>query len=324
MITTESGLMKGIIWDDSTDDGATPAGAPDIHDGIRRSGYKGIADEDVELYAYAWTGKPDNGGAGWWPLTTDATTGSLKFEDERSFNVSDPAASATPSNAKPVAKTRTSPAGEWQFKLEPQVHLGQEPNTTYYLVGYRVRVPSLKKGYTYTTIHSNWDTVDTSIDSDLAGDSWMHRRSDAEMDGTLTGTGSRSVNWNPEKNSFDRTDPFESSIYMPYQKVTDPDHTYMNLIELADGVKYDYGRINSIGGVDAGLVPYAKGSVSGIVWNDIQKENGKLKYDGIREDDKEPRIPDVPVILQYQRINGEYTFVYEYDQASLIIVRIQR
>ncbi len=304
VITTEASMMNGVIWDDSSDAAGT--------DGVRQSDRKGIANEEVELYAYAWTGSPDDGGAGWRELKLNETTGDLEFaEDTSTFDPSDPSKAATPSNApKPIGRTKTSSTGEWSFHLQPQVESGAGSSHKEYLVGYRVRVPALEKGYTYTTEHAG---SDFTVDSDLSGDTWMHRRHASSMDG-MTEDLTLKAN-----DTFDYTDPNSSSIYLPYKKVSEAKDA--SAPKTLGNAIYDYSWVNSISGVDAGLVPYAKGSLSGIVWNDIEKKNGSLRYDGIRQD-QETRVPDVPVMLQYQLPNGEFTFVYEYDPAKIDLTQL--
>ena len=71
-------------------------------------------------------------------------------------------------------------------------------------------------------------------------------------------------------------------MYLPYEKAeTNEDglpDANLHTIRLGD-VYYDYDAQRTIEHVDAGLTPYAKGSVDGIVWNDAQMVNGKADYD---------------------------------------------
>ena len=161
----------------------------------------------------------------------------------------------------------------------------------YYLVGYRVEIPDVPKGYTVTTMHkeiSGKKDLD-EIDSDLSGNSWLYARREPGQ-------------WlNLETDVFDAKDPMTASMYLPYEKAeTDenglPDPN-LHTIKLGD-IYYDYDAQKTIEHVDAGLTPYAKGSVNGIVWNDARMVNGKADYDGIRKNG-DKGIEDVRVTLQY-------------------------
>lgn len=130
---------------------------------------------------------------GWLPLKKE--DGDLKFVKEPA--VATPAeatpevtalSEATPSQAKPVDTTLTTAGGEWQFKLKPVLETGAESNKQYYLVGYRVEIPDVPKGYTVTTMHkeiSGKKDLD-EIDSDLSGNSWLYARPGA---GTVAESG---------------------------------------------------------------------------------------------------------------------------------------
>lgn len=106
-----------------------------------------------------------------------------------------------------------------------------------------------------------------------------------------------------------------ASMYLPYEKAeTDenglPDPN-LHTIKLGD-IYYDYDAQKTIEHVDAGLTPYAKGSVNGIVWNDAQMVNGKADYDGIRKNG-DKGIEDVRVTLQYRIGDVDYASKSEAD-----------
>lgn len=193
--------------------------------------------------------------------------------------------------ATPISNTQTKPNGTWQFMLTPEVtNLGRTTGNTYsYLVGYRVEIPELKDGYTLTTMHRNLDITDalyatqTEVDSDLAGNRWMYRRKSSLADGSVGNeTGSTQTEIG---DPFNRTDPYEPSIYLPYDRLTadwDRNDVNINGKELGNGnVWYDYNQRHSIDHIDVGLIPYAKGTVKGIVWNDAKKSLGRITWDGI-------------------------------------------
>ena len=305
LVSIDNTMLSGIVWDDDTDRDVLPGGAYAAYDGIRKDGYAGIEHVRVNLYAYAWVEDE-----GWLPLKKE--DGDLKFVKEPA--VATPAeatpevtalSEATPSQAKPVDTTLTTAGGEWQFKLKPVLETGAESNKQYYLVGYRVEIPDVPKGYTVTTMHkeiSGKKDLD-EIDSDLSGNSWLYARREPGQ-------------WlNLETDVFDAKDPMTASMYLPYEKAeTDenglPDPN-LHTIKLGD-IYYDYNAQKTIEHVDAGLTPYAKGSVNGIVWNDAQMVNGKADYDGIRKNG-DKGIEDVRVTLQYRIGDVDYASKSEAD-----------
>jgi len=305
LVSIDNTMLSGIVWDDDTDRDVLPGGAYAAYDGIRKDGYAGIEHVRVNLYAYAWVEDE-----GWLPLKKE--DGDLKFVKEPA--VATPAeatpevtalSEATPSQAKPVDTTLTTAGGEWQFKLKPVLETGAESNKQYYLVGYRVEIPDVPKGYTVTTMHkeiSGKKDLD-EIDSDLSGNSWLYARREPGQ-------------WlNLETDVFDAKDPMTASMYLPYEKAeTDenglPDPN-LHTIKLGD-IYYDYDAQKTIEHVDAGLTPYAKGSVNGIVWNDAQMVNGKADYDGIRKNG-DKGIEDVRVTLQYRIGDVDYASKSEAD-----------
>ena len=62
VIKAGTSLLNGVIWDDSSDETVGTVTADQPYDGIRGTGYKGIANEEVELYAYAWKTEEPVGG----------------------------------------------------------------------------------------------------------------------------------------------------------------------------------------------------------------------------------------------------------------------
>lgn len=92
---------------------------------------------------------------------------------------------------------------------------------------------------------------------------------------------------------------------------TDCPDPNLHTIKLGD-IYYDYDAQKTIEHVDAGLTPYAKGSVNGIVWNDAQMVNGKADYDGIRKNG-DKGIEDVRVTLQYRIGDVDYASKSEAD-----------
>lgn len=101
---------------------------------------------------------------------------------------------ATPSQAKPVDTTLTTAGGEWQFKLKPVLETGVEGDRQYYLVGYRVEIPDLPKGYTVTSMHKEISGKKDleEIDSDLSGNSWLYARREP---GTVAESGDGCIRW---------------------------------------------------------------------------------------------------------------------------------
>ena len=293
LVAVDNTMISGIVWDDSTDREVLPNGSYAPYDGVRRDGYEGIGDVTVDLYAYGWVEDK-----GWWPLEKE--DGELKFVDDLT--------AATPSEAKPMESTVTTAGGEWQFKLKPVLEAGDPGSKENYLVGYRVRIPEIPAAYTLTTMHRELDGVDEIefVDSDLSGNTWLYARREPGQ-------------WlNLEKDVFDYTDPAAASIYLPYERAeTDengkPDPN-LHTIRLGD-VYYDYDAQRTIEHVDAGLVPYAKGSVNGIVWNDAQMVDGKAFYDGIRRPG-EKGVEDVQVTLQYRIGDADYATKSEADYAE--------
>ena len=65
-------------------------------------------------------------------------------------------------------------------------------------MGYRIKVPELKSGYTLTTMHRETASMGSEqlvlVDSDLSGNGWLYQRPEDK-------------NLNPERDLFDRTDP---------------------------------------------------------------------------------------------------------------------
>lgn len=133
------------------------------------------------------------------------------------------------------------------------------------------------------------------------------------MDGTPGGSSTAVID--PDHAEFHYKDALEPSIYLPYDECgTDESGSVagMNPVSLA-GTWYDANMVHSIEAVDAGLIPYAKGTVHGVVWNDVGKELGRLTYNGLR-DDGEERIAEIPVLLQYRKNDG-FLNVYQFDLA---------
>ncbi|MCD7907312.1 MAG: hypothetical protein LUH04_06455 [Clostridium sp.] len=293
LVAIDNTMISGIVWDDSTDREVLPNGSYAPYDGVRRDGYEGVGDVTVNLYAYGWVEDK-----GWWPLEKE--DGELKFAGDLT--------AATPSEAKPMESTVTTAGGEWQFKLKPVLEAGEPGSKENYLVGYRVEIPEIPGGYTLTTMHREIGGVEEieSVDSDLSGNTWLYARRDPGR-------------WlNLEKDVFDYTDPAAASIYLPYEQAeTDengkPDPN-LHTIRLGE-VYYDYDAQRTIEHVDAGLVPYAKGSVNGIVWTDAQMVDGKATYDGIRSPG-EKGIEDVQVTLQYRIGDADYATKSEADYAG--------
>ena len=338
IISASANRISGTIWDDSTDVQTRPDGTMEPYDGVQRGGALGISDKTVNLYAYGWVPNPDPNAKvkGEWRALENADNGLLRFAD--TFDSDNPfTMTATPSDATPISNTQTKPNGTWQFMLTPEVtNLGRTTGNTYsYLVGYRVEIPELKDGYTLTTMHRNLDITDalyatqTEVDSDLAGNRWMYRRKSSLADGSVGNeTGSTQTEIG---DPFNRTDPYEPSIYLPYDRLTadwDRNDVNINGKELGNGnVWYDYNQRHSIDHIDVGLIPYAKGTVKGIVWNDAKKSLGRITWDGIRDDfrdgmqhELEPRIKDVPVLLQYSNDRGSsFLNVYWYDPVHQLV-----
>ena len=305
LVSIDNTMLSGIVWDDDTDRDELPDGSYAEYDGIRKDGYAGIENVRVNLYAYGWVE-----GQGWLPLKKE--DGDLKFVDEpkvatptEATPVAVALSEATPSQAKPIDTTLTTAGGEWQFKLKPVLETGVEGDRQYYLVGYRVEIPDLPKGYTVTSMHKEISGKKDleEIDSDLSGNSWLYARREPGQ-------------WlNLETDVFDGKDPMTASMYLPYEKAeTNEDglpDANLHTIRLGD-VYYDYDAQRTIEHVDAGLTPYAKGSVDGIVWNDAQMVNGKADYDGIRKNG-DKGIEDVRVTLQYRIGDVDYASKSEAD-----------
>ena len=298
VMRADTSVMTGVIWDDSSDVQKLPDGSSAPYDGIHRDGYQGVKDVTVNLYAYGWAGEE----LGWRALEKDEESGELKFVEQ----IASIDATATPSDAVPVGSVQTTENGSWQFKLPTLQDMGKA-----YLVGYRVGVPKLPAGYTPTSLHSA--AGDYQTDSDLAGNTWMYRRGKSKMDGTPGGSSTAVID--PDHAEFHYKDALEPSIYLPYDECgTDESGSVagMNPVSLA-GTWYDANMVHSIEAVDAGLIPYAKGTVHGVVWNDVGKELGRLTYNGLR-DDGEERIAEIPVLLQYRKNDG-FLNVYQFDLA---------
>ena len=298
LISMGSVMITGTVWDDSTDRDTLADGTPSPYDGIRKDGYKGVKDVTVELYAYAWVDE-----AGWRRLKLDEN-GELAFVNEDHTAVED-------GGEMPVARTHTSDAGDWQFKINPHLEEGSGEDRVSYLVGYRLKVPYMAPGYTLTTMHKELTNpgklILADIDSDLSGNGWLYQRLNQ---GTYA---------NLEKDQFDPMDPNALSIYLPYEEAQldeegNPE-AGVHTVKLGDTYyKYDEGR-RSFEHVDTGLTPYAKGTVQGVVWNDLNKKNGKPVYDGIRQN-TEPGVKDVRVTLQYRIGDLDYATKSEADYAG--------
>ena len=279
--------IDGTVWDDSARDGVSEG-----YDGLRdtgsddTAGEPGIAEQKLYLSQWVLNPKSDESGELEWQRNTAFGTTADKFGNPRVSEAA-PGVETDPlptSEADGYMSFTTDTSGHYEFNGLPVSYT--DPATgQIYLASYQVSLEKLKDGYLPTRYHAD-DATDASIDT-CAYDSDI---SEAGIDGRFI------VHDRVARKAGDPSFGTRMDDRIVLAKAAKGDGL-LDAVDSADRNKnYDglatvtdeAGTARVTGG-DAGEVLEETGDITGIIWNDEDK-------DGIREKD-EKGVENISVTL---------------------------